>query len=574
MDAGCLTGVRLAPTVSAVERTQEAEKGAATSWLSRARRCGAGDRWLLWPVLVGTLPALVILVVALANVNRYGISRGDYALIEMQTRSALHGKALVGPYSRWGWNHPGPMMFYWFAPFFGIFDQRPESLGVAAATLNTLCFGSMVVAAGRTAGRRTAWITAAGSVAVVWVWGFDWLDRIWNPNLILVPLLGTAFCAAAVCAGRRWFTVALVALASFVVQSHVGSAPLVLAIVLYVVGVAIYQAARRGEWRTWRWPLATTLATAALLWAFPIFEQLTGHPGNVGQLIQFFRSTEGGQSLASVMDKMTVELTLTKRNILSNVVSHVRPLPLPTPKRVVVLLALIVGNAAIAGRTFRRPQQAHRFEAHLSSIALVSTVAVVFLGTRIVGEFEGYLTLPALPVGALLWMALALGGAAFASDLVHERLPALDTRRVEKVVAVCITTAVIWSSYSTIIERNPARSLQVPPRQSAEMQALVAKVSTSLGNDVSKVRIETGPSTYSTGAMLANQLEIAGVQTRFDPAMDHFFGRSRRSDGCEAPVVRITRLPAQIEPESGTVVWASDTEAVQVRRTADAEGCP
>jgi len=275
-------------------------------------------------------PALVILVVALANVDRSGISRGDYALIEMQTRSALQGEALVGSYSRWGWNHPGPMMFYWFAPFFGLFGERPESLGVAAATLNAACFGGLVVAAGRAAGRRAAWVTAAGVVAVVWAWGFSWLDRVWNPFLVLVPLLATVFFAAALCAGRRWFAVATVVSASFVVQSHVGSAPVVLAIVAYAFGMALLEVGRGGGWREWRWPLVVAVGATGLLWALPVFEQLTGRPGNIGELIQFFRATDGGQSIRSVMDKMTVELTLTKQGTISNVVSRVRPLPLPT----------------------------------------------------------------------------------------------------------------------------------------------------------------------------------------------------------------------------------------------------
>src|SRR5258706_2457511 len=43
---------------------------------------------------------------------------GDLALIESYTIDASGGKLLVGAYSRFGWNHPGPAYFYLLAPFY------------------------------------------------------------------------------------------------------------------------------------------------------------------------------------------------------------------------------------------------------------------------------------------------------------------------------------------------------------------------------------------------------------------------------------------------------------------------
>ena len=40
----------------------------------------------------------------------------DFALLELSTDEALRGTQLLGPYSRFGWRHPGPAYFYLQAP--------------------------------------------------------------------------------------------------------------------------------------------------------------------------------------------------------------------------------------------------------------------------------------------------------------------------------------------------------------------------------------------------------------------------------------------------------------------------
>src|SRR5712692_3882804 len=62
----------------------------------------------------------VALLVAFATLALAGYARqaapyapvGDIALIESYTIDASGGDLLVGPYSRFGWHHPGPIYFY------------------------------------------------------------------------------------------------------------------------------------------------------------------------------------------------------------------------------------------------------------------------------------------------------------------------------------------------------------------------------------------------------------------------------------------------------------------------------
>ena len=60
-------------------------------------------------------PAVPFVASAIALVLRVG---GDYhpsadqALIELQIRDIGHHPVLLGPYSRFGWFHPGPTLYY------------------------------------------------------------------------------------------------------------------------------------------------------------------------------------------------------------------------------------------------------------------------------------------------------------------------------------------------------------------------------------------------------------------------------------------------------------------------------
>src|SRR5262245_31907925 len=58
----------------------------------------------------------VIMLVLLARQAPPFREVSDGAILEIYTLEALRAKLLVGPYSRFGWHHPGPLFFYWEAP--------------------------------------------------------------------------------------------------------------------------------------------------------------------------------------------------------------------------------------------------------------------------------------------------------------------------------------------------------------------------------------------------------------------------------------------------------------------------
>ena len=218
-------------------------------------------------------------------------STGDHAVIELRTLD-VGGRhtPLVGPYSRYGWSHPGPALFYALAPVLRLFAKRDIGTLAGAVVLNGLALGCIFAVLWR---RRDAVALVAGvfvaAVLVRAMGGAGLLDP-WNPYVIVLPLLACVICAWAAAGGSRWSLVATVVLASFVAQTHIGAAPAAIALVLFAFGWVVADAVRaRGADRRRR---VTTMAIAAgagvVAWLPPVVQALTSDGGNLRAIWEFW----------------------------------------------------------------------------------------------------------------------------------------------------------------------------------------------------------------------------------------------------------------------------------------------
>ncbi len=57
---------------------------------------------------------------------------GDGAALELRVLRAVRGVQFLGPYSRFGWSHPGPAYFYLASPFYELFGERGPALNLFA----------------------------------------------------------------------------------------------------------------------------------------------------------------------------------------------------------------------------------------------------------------------------------------------------------------------------------------------------------------------------------------------------------------------------------------------------------
>jgi hypothetical protein len=160
-------------------------------------------------------------IVALAVFTRGGttqVSTGDFAFLELYTRHAMHGRQLLGPYSQFGWFHPGPLLFYWLAPFYALGGQSMNSLNAGAFAMNALALLAIMWVGVRQGPALTMlWLTLWTLIAVLCFRLPDLLTSWWNPNVCVLPLLAVICMSSAVAQGDAALLPLLAALASFVV---------------------------------------------------------------------------------------------------------------------------------------------------------------------------------------------------------------------------------------------------------------------------------------------------------------------------------------------------------------------
>src|SRR5579872_5585448 len=208
------------------------------------RRAG----WLI-VCAVAALPTLALLVSVLVGGGPKTVS-DDVALLTLGARDAIHRGVFVGPYSRYGWHHPGPSYFYLLAVPVWLWHGGPTGLYVAVPVIAALCAGGVALLMWRGAGSAGGWAGAAAVSLVVAGVGASTVRDPWNPYVVALPsllsLVASALGGAGVPGALAWAAVA----GTFAVQTHVSTAPVVAG------AFAVAVAARLVRWglRSRSWP--------------------------------------------------------------------------------------------------------------------------------------------------------------------------------------------------------------------------------------------------------------------------------------------------------------------------------
>lgn len=242
-----------------------------------------------------TLTAIAILIVAItiilyARLAPALVTDSDLAVTELYTELATHGQLLVGPYSRFGWHHPGPMYFYVQAPFYAAGGRQAQSLFAVAVAINLVAIFTVAWLLFR---EKQGWLAALLTAACV---AFAWK----TPRLLASPwtghipiLAGVAFIVitAAIVSGRERLLPLAIVFGSFIAQTHLALGPMVVTLsTLSVIGILCQKSiSHRTRWRIFAVAAAVWLA----LWLLPMIEAVAGRGDNVRALWNFF-ITHGG----------------------------------------------------------------------------------------------------------------------------------------------------------------------------------------------------------------------------------------------------------------------------------------
>jgi hypothetical protein len=522
------------------------------------------------PAIVGALPLLLVLGSLVIGGGPRDVG-DDRALLTMGARDALHGGVLVGPYSRFGWHHPGPSYFYVLALPTWLW-RSPTGTWVAAAALASVCAAATIVLVRRAGGPAAGWASAGAVLLVVAGLRPGTFRDPWNPYAVVLPVLlsvvASALGAAGVPGALAWAAVA----GSLAVQTHVSTAPVVVGLLVLAV------AARGARWGFRRWrrdrsddapdalaavgrPRSRGLRRRPDLWVAvvllvaewwpPLWDEWFGS-GNLSSLVKFFTAHHPGHGWAESWRLVTAVAGITM--FQHHAAFHdgvVDPHPLTTT----VIFASLAAGAIGLGLARRRP-----LAVWLGGAGLLSGVLAVESVTRVVGETYRYLMLwiAVLPVLPAVGVVVALGRS-------RRRRPPPPALRGAAATALALAVVIP----SVLALRGVAST---PPAVSAadrNVEAAYRLVAPAVGPGDTTVRIEiTDGGTWPAAAGIALDLVRDGHRVRVQPPWTALFGEGRRATGTEAAAIVVAGVNPGTWPPSdqATMLGRVGPEYLFVRR--------
>jgi hypothetical protein len=441
---------------------------------------------------------------------------GDQALLEIYTRQALAGTLELGPYSRYGWHHPGPLFFYAIAPLYAAAGGSEVSLYGATFLVNLAALLCSVLVIGAHAGRSAALIVL--SVMLIYLHrSGDLIASAWNPHAPILSLPLFIALGAAFVNGSRLALPAAAVVAAFLTQTHIGFAGVSLVLLAVSGAVGLRTGFRRGVYapRSLAILVALTAVVAAAAWTLPLIEQAAADPGNLTLLHRFFLAARPPLPLASASHVFARAVSAMLHPASMDI--HTRFLSgdvSSTPW----LAAAQVAGVVIASQWSRR----HRF-LHAFTLLTLCALAAAFLSVRYIGEVvEDHQVYWMSMIGALALCAFAFGvkercGAAFPA-----RRP--WTTRGSTVV-LCALGAAVISLGGMSVRSQYLRALRT---EAATRQLAVAVDDYLRRIEAATVTVRMTPRAWPHAAGLVIQLLRGGVHVSVEPGAVFMFGEPLR----------------------------------------------
>ena len=341
-------------------------------------------------------PAAVALLIAARHAPPFR-EVSDGAILEIYTLEAVRGRLLVGPYSRFGWHHPGPLYFYLLAPWYWLSGVHTAGMQAGALAIN-LSATLLVAWTGASVASGPTAIALSVLIAGYTLRTGDLMVSAWNPHVIVLPLVAYVVLAAALSsAGRRAHLLWLVVVGTFLAQTHLATVPIV---ALLGAGAVWNQRVLVRQW----WAPAAGLTL--LLWLPPLIDQAIHRPGNLASIAMFFARGGRGQDFATAAVAWASALTAAFRPGFDMAIGLDYA---PTPGWILPLIALVLVALAIALALRIEPRT--RFEARLLLMSAAASIVALASATRIQDRIVDHEVFWMSAIGVMN-VAAMVGGAA------------------------------------------------------------------------------------------------------------------------------------------------------------------
>jgi hypothetical protein len=248
--------------------------------------------------LVALLPVITVII---QRWGRVYVPVGDQATLDLRIRDVWTFSAdtpLTGPWSRFGWSHPGPTMYYLLALFSKVNGERAWASLVGNVLLQGLAIGWMARLSWKSGGlsRMVPWLAVV--TLSYWATGPWILQQLWNPYLPFPFFALLLLHASLVGSGQARRLAGMAFVGSFLVQTHVSYAIPVLGVGGWALARLMVAEHRSGRslrrWSLWRAPTIVL----AVLWFVPLVVDTALHfPGNTVRLVRFYAGLDPGRHL-------------------------------------------------------------------------------------------------------------------------------------------------------------------------------------------------------------------------------------------------------------------------------------
>lgn len=517
----------------------------------------------LGPALLPMWWVAAIVIVAATLLGRSAadsFQSSDGAILELFTIHASRGLWEWGPYSQFGWHHPGPLLFYLNVPFYILSGQKAISLNAAALAINilSLCLLLWVIARREMLGL----LIATSAVLVTFFWKLNYLlISPWNPHVIVLPAAVFLVLAAAVATRGFHYLPLTVAVGSYLLQTHVSTGPFVVTVVLCACALAWPGRVRASQAGGRAWIVASALVVL-VLWLPPLIEWWRAGPnGNLSLLFRyfFFGSPEGlplsqaaGIWLHALGRFLDVDMTIP--------VGHQLQLTGESRAPLLALVQLVLLPAVIWWAQRRND----RFVSRLSVIVLAASLTVLWSIGRIpvlVGDYQVFWM---SAIGALTTALIC----AVPVQLIVERLsasPLASARTIQTVTSLVVIGVAGWIGLGQVLgARAQAEIERVDPPPAMRFYRAV---SSHLSREhLARPLIRTSTGAWGEAAVVLLRLYKTGHSVAGDPGLVPLFGAPLLPNGLEDIEYWIidSSALAAAEKAGGELLAAQDVSGQQV----------
>jgi|GEM_PF-1314191 hypothetical protein len=469
------------------------------------------------PALAAALLTLVAVMPVIATIAAHAGRRyfpvQDFALMDLRVRDVWSGEfPLVGAYSRFGWNHPGPSLYWALGLISRPFGQPAWATQMGAAVLQ----GVAIIAAARLAwirGRLGLVLALLGVLEVGYLAAGSrlFLDP-WNPYVAFPFFVLFVLEVWSVALGDTRQLVWMGLVGSFLVQAHVGYLPLVLAALVWTAWVLLRDVRAGARLERVRPRLIGMALVVGAMWTPAVIQQLLpGREGNVGLLASYFFEGQGSPiGLRAGAGLLAAEFRLPPAWIGGHERFAVLTTNLvPASPAWLLVAVVLVGVGVVAVRhTHARP------DARLLVLTtLLVGVAIVTLA-RISGDVVPYLFLWRIPIALMLVLAVA-GAVIRACD------PSPLVRRVGAAGLVILISGASLGLSRAVVKDRPT------DRTTRQTRALFDAVRHGRVDARPVIIRQGGSNPLGIEGGLFNALDRVGGWVRVDPERGFEFGRNR-----------------------------------------------